>query len=166
MRPIRWNVTDITQRQSLQMTVWGSCFRTSAASGSLSSGSQAAALRDIGSLFLRRRCVVPADAIFEWQRAPKGVKKQKYEIVVPGWEPFGMAGVWKLCKNPKTDRWEQWFVILTGEPNELLRPILDRMISVSVRAAATPPPSHPASGRYARYFDYGAGSGGKSIASF
>ena len=80
--------------------------------------------------FLRRRCIVPADAIFEWQQAPKGVKKPKYEIVVPGWEPFGMAGVWKLWKNPKTDQREQSFAILTGEPNELLRPIHDRMTTI------------------------------------
>lgn len=46
---------------------------------------------------------MPADAIFEWQRAPKGAKKPKYEIIVPGRESFGMAGVWKLWKNPKTD---------------------------------------------------------------
>lgn len=80
--------------------------------------------------FLRRRCIVPADAIFEWQRAPKGAKKPKYEIVVPGREPFGMAGVWKLWKNPKTDQWEHTFAILTGEPNELLRPIHDRMTTI------------------------------------
>jgi putative SOS response-associated peptidase YedK len=31
-----------------------------------------------------------------------------------------MAGVWKLWKNPKIDRWERTFAILTGEPNELM----------------------------------------------
>lgn len=80
--------------------------------------------------FVRRRCIVPADAIFEWQHAPKGAKKPKYEIVVPGREPFGMAGVWKLWKNPKTDQWEQTFAILTGEPNELLQPIHARMTTI------------------------------------
>lgn len=80
--------------------------------------------------FLRRRCIVPADAIFEWQAAPKGSKKPKYEIVVPGEEPFGMAGVWKPWKNPKTNEWEQTFAVLTGEPNELLRPIHDRMTTI------------------------------------
>jgi putative SOS response-associated peptidase YedK len=38
-----------------------------------------------------------------------------------------MAAVWKFWKNPKTDRWERTFAILTGEPNELMAPIHDRM---------------------------------------
>ena len=99
--------------------------------------------------FLRRRCIVPADAIFEWQRAPKGAKKPKYEIVVPGREPFGMAGVWKLWKNPKTDLYEHTFAILTGEPNELLQPIHDRMTTllephdyVEYLASSERPPLH------------------------
>jgi putative SOS response-associated peptidase YedK len=77
--------------------------------------------------FEERRCIVPADAIFEWQQADKGKKKPKYEIVIPGQEPFGMAGVWKRWKNPKTDRWEETFAVITGEPNELVQPIHGRM---------------------------------------
>jgi putative SOS response-associated peptidase YedK len=38
-----------------------------------------------------------------------------------------MAAVWKLWKNPKTDDWERAFAVLTGEPNELMQPIHDRM---------------------------------------
>jgi putative SOS response-associated peptidase YedK len=57
----------------------------------------------------------------------KGKKKPKYEFVILGQEPFGMAGVWKLWKNPKTEQWERTFAILTGEPNELMAPIHDRM---------------------------------------
>jgi putative SOS response-associated peptidase YedK len=76
--------------------------------------------------FRHRRCIVPADALFEWQKVDKG-KKPKYEIIVPGQEPFGMAAVWNLWKNPKTDHWERTFAVVTGEPNELMRPIHDRM---------------------------------------
>jgi putative SOS response-associated peptidase YedK len=70
---------------------------------------------------------VPGDAIYEWQEVEKGKKKPKYEFTVPGQEPFGMAGVWKLWKNPKTDLWERTFAVLTGEPNELMQSIHDRM---------------------------------------
>ncbi len=77
--------------------------------------------------FLTGRVIVPADGIFEWREMPKGQKKPKYEFTLPGQKPFGMAGVWKLWKNPKTDRWERTFAILTGEPNELMAPIHDRM---------------------------------------
>lgn len=77
--------------------------------------------------FLTGRAIVPGDAIFEWKKVPAGQKKPKYEVTIPGQEPFGMAAVWKLWKNPKTDAWEKTFAILTGEPNEAIAPIHDRM---------------------------------------
>jgi putative SOS response-associated peptidase YedK len=43
--------------------------------------------------FLKRRCIVPADAFFEWQKVEHGKRKTKYEVVIPGREPFGIAGV-------------------------------------------------------------------------
>ncbi len=61
------------------------------------------------------------------QEAEKGKKKPKYEFTIRGQQPFGMAGVWKLWKNPKTNHWEKTFAVLTGEPNELMAPIHDRM---------------------------------------
>ena len=77
--------------------------------------------------FLERRCIVPADAVYEWQEVEKGRKKLKYEFLIPGLEPFGMAGVWKLWKNPKLGNWERTFAVLTGEPNEVMQPIHERM---------------------------------------
>jgi len=77
--------------------------------------------------FLTGRCILPGDAIYEWQEAEKGKKKPKYEFTIPGQQPFGMAGVWKLWKNTKTNHWEKTFAVLTGEPNELMAPIHDRM---------------------------------------
>jgi putative SOS response-associated peptidase YedK len=77
--------------------------------------------------FLTGRCILPGDAVYEWQEVEKGKKKPKYEFTIPGQHPFGMAGVWKLWKNPKTNHWEKTFAVLTGEPNELMAPIHDRM---------------------------------------
>jgi putative SOS response-associated peptidase YedK len=77
--------------------------------------------------FFQGRVIVPADAIFEWKEMPKGRKKPKYEFTVPGREPFGMAGLWKFWKNPKTNQWERTFAVITGDPNELIQPIHDRM---------------------------------------
>lgn len=77
--------------------------------------------------FLTGRCILPGDAIYEWQEVEKGKKKPKYEFTIPDQHPFGMAAVWKLWKNPKTDRWEKTFAVLTGEPNELMAQIHDRM---------------------------------------
>lgn len=99
--------------------------------------------------FLMGRGIAPGDAIFEWKKMPEGQKKPKYEITVPGQEPFGMAAVWKLWKNPKTEQWERTFAILTGEPNELVAPIHPRMTTfVEPRdydeylASAEQPPVH------------------------
>jgi len=80
--------------------------------------------------FRERRCIVPADAIFEWSQADKGKKKPKYEISIPGREPFGMAGLWKAWKNSKTGEWEQTFAVITGEPNEVVQPIHNRLATI------------------------------------
>jgi putative SOS response-associated peptidase YedK len=99
--------------------------------------------------FLNGRVIVPGDAIYEWADAPKGQKKSKYEFTISGQEPFGMAGVWKLWKNPNTDQWEKTFAVLTGEPNEVMAPIHDRMTTFlqprdyeEYLAAAERPPVH------------------------
>jgi len=76
--------------------------------------------------FQNGRCIVPGDAIYEWQEVNRG-KKPKYEFTISGQEPFGMAAVWKLWKNAKTEQWEKTFAVLTGEPNEVMAPIHDRM---------------------------------------
>lgn len=65
----------------------------------------------------KRRCIVPADSFFEWEKFKTG-KKSKFEFDVPGREPFGMAGVWSSWKNPKTAQREPTFAVLTGEANE------------------------------------------------
>lgn len=98
--------------------------------------------------FQERRCIIPADAFFEWSDTGQK-KKSRYEIAIPGREPFGMAGVWKPWKNPKTDQWERAFAVITGEPNELMQPIHDRMTTIidprdyeEYLTAADRPPLH------------------------
>jgi putative SOS response-associated peptidase YedK len=70
-------------------------------------------------------CIVPADAFFEWVKAAEGLKP-KYGFAVPGREPFGMAGVWSVWKNPKTDVWEDTFAVLTGDANRIMQPVHNR----------------------------------------
>jgi len=50
--------------------------------------------------------------------------------VILGQEPFGIAGVWKPRKNPKTHQWERAFAVITGEPNELIQPIHHRLTTI------------------------------------
>jgi putative SOS response-associated peptidase YedK len=99
--------------------------------------------------FQQRRCIVPADAIFEWQTIGGGGKKPKYEIVIPGRMPFGIAGVWKPWKNPRTNQWERTFAVITGEPNEVTQSIHPRLTTVvdprdydEYLASAERPPVH------------------------
>jgi putative SOS response-associated peptidase YedK len=75
--------------------------------------------------FRQRRCLVPADSFYEWQKV-KGGKKPKYEFEIVGRQPFGMAGIWAPWKNPKTGEMEHTFAILTGEANAVMQPIHDR----------------------------------------
>lgn len=83
--------------------------------------------------FATGRAIAPGDSIYEWKEMPKGQKKPKYEITLPGQQPFGMAAVWKLWHSPKTNQWEKTFAILTGDPNELVAPIHDRMTTLLER---------------------------------
>lgn len=80
--------------------------------------------------FEKRRCIVPADSFFEWKDMPKGQKKPKYEFTVSGREPFGMAGLWKLWKNPKTELLERTFAIITGDVNAIMQPVHDRQPTI------------------------------------
>jgi putative SOS response-associated peptidase YedK len=80
--------------------------------------------------FQKRRCIIPASAIQEAQDLPDGKKGDKYEFDIPGREVFGMAGIWKLWKHPGTGQWESTFAVLTGEPNEVMQPIHNRLTTV------------------------------------
>jgi putative SOS response-associated peptidase YedK len=79
--------------------------------------------------FRTRRCIVPADSFYEWQKV-RGGKNPKYEFGVTNREPFGMAGLWAPWKNQKTGGWEQTFAILTGEANTVMQPVHDRQPTI------------------------------------
>ncbi|HIE94949.1 MAG TPA: SOS response-associated peptidase, partial [Acidobacteria bacterium] len=49
--------------------------------------------------FRQRRCLIPADGFFEWQKTPDG-SKQPYLIGRPDGEPFTMAGLWEHWQPP------------------------------------------------------------------
>jgi putative SOS response-associated peptidase YedK len=74
--------------------------------------------------FRKRRCIIPADGFYEWQRT--GGRKQPFFFRIRDERPFGFAGLW--------ERWEgeggrviNSCAILTTEANEVLRPVHDRM---------------------------------------
>jgi putative SOS response-associated peptidase YedK len=76
--------------------------------------------------FARRRCLVPADAFYEWQKLdPK--HKQPFAIALASREPYGFAGLWERWKDPDTKQWLETFSIITTDPNELVEPLHNRM---------------------------------------
>jgi putative SOS response-associated peptidase YedK len=72
-----------------------------------------------------RRCIIPASSFFEWKKTASG-PKPKYRLSVKGQHILGMAGVWQLWKNPKTDQWEPTFAIITTDANVIMGEIHDR----------------------------------------
>jgi len=73
----------------------------------------------------RRRCLVPADAFYEWQRSDAKNKKP-FAIAFKSGQPYAFAGLWELWR-PKEGEALESFTILTTEANELLEPIHNRM---------------------------------------
>jgi hypothetical protein len=45
--------------------------------------------------------------------------KQPYVIAMKDGSPFGLAGLWKNWRKPKTGRWESSFAIITVPSNDL-----------------------------------------------
>ena len=72
----------------------------------------------------RRRCLVLADAFYEWQKTPKG--KRPMRISLACGEPFAFAGLWETWKDPSGTVIPSCTIITTA-PNDLISPIHDRM---------------------------------------
>ena len=75
--------------------------------------------------FKKRRCLVPADAFYEWQRIDKKTK-YPFAIGLKSGEPYALAGLWDHWQ-PKEGPALDTFTILTTDPNSLMEPIHNRM---------------------------------------
>lgn len=70
---------------------------------------------------LENRCLIPADAFFEWQWLdPKGKEKQKYQINLPDESLFSFAGLYNQWVDPNSGEIKNTYTILTTEANELM----------------------------------------------
>lgn len=74
--------------------------------------------------FFKRRCIVPADGFYEWQK--RVGRKQAYFFQLKQSLPFGFAGLWTRTKSPVGENLET-FSILTTNANSLIEPIHLRM---------------------------------------
>lgn len=88
--------------------------------------------------FQRRRCIIPADGFYEWERT--GAKrKQPWYITRPDGKPMAFAGLWDSWRpnkgrdarperpSERDDGRVVSCVIITGEPNDKVARLHDRM---------------------------------------
>jgi len=78
--------------------------------------------------FRKRRCLVVADGFYEWRR--EGKTKTPFYIRLKTGKPFGFAGLyetWRPRPESPLQREVQTYTIITTEPNELMKPIHNRM---------------------------------------
>jgi putative SOS response-associated peptidase YedK len=76
--------------------------------------------------FKRRRCLVPADAFYEWQKLDPR-HKQPFAIALASREPYGFAGLWERWRDSETRETLETFSIITTDPNQLVAPLHNRM---------------------------------------
>ncbi|MGE0573012.1 MAG: SOS response-associated peptidase [Dehalococcoidia bacterium] len=74
--------------------------------------------------FKKRRCLVPADGFFEWDRS--GKVRQPYWIHRPGRALMFFAGLYELWQ-PEPGKFQRTFTIVTTGANSVVSGIHDRM---------------------------------------
>jgi len=87
--------------------------------------------------FARRRCIVPADAFYEWTEAPRvrGRRSTRQPFVVRRRDaaPLAFAGLWEIWRDDAIEdpdapgAWLRSCTIVTTGANEVVAPIHDRM---------------------------------------
>jgi putative SOS response-associated peptidase YedK len=73
----------------------------------------------------KRRCLIPADAFYEWQQL-NARTRQPYAIAMKSGQPYAFAGLWENWQTPVGEALAS-FTILTTAPNEIMASIHDRM---------------------------------------
>ena len=80
-----------------------------------------------GDALRLRRCLIPADGFYEWQKSGKA--KQPYCFELGGGELFAFAGIWESWNDPNGGMLET-FSILTTTPIALTATVHDRMPAI------------------------------------
>ena len=77
--------------------------------------------------FRKRRCIIPADGFYEWQRFEGTKKKQPMFVHRRDGEPIGFAGLWEVWRENADAPWLLSCTIVTTHANSIMQPIHDRM---------------------------------------
>ncbi len=73
----------------------------------------------------KRRCLVPADAFYEWQKLDAKTRRP-HAIALRSGEPYAFAGLWERWQAREGSPLET-FTIITTDANEVTEPLHDRM---------------------------------------
>jgi putative SOS response-associated peptidase YedK len=76
--------------------------------------------------FKHRRCLIPSDGFYEWQKKADSKTKIPHYIRMAKDRPFAFAGLWDRWRNGDAQPLESC-TIVTTEANDLMRPLHDRM---------------------------------------
>ncbi|MEX0626256.1 MAG: SOS response-associated peptidase [Chloroflexota bacterium] len=84
------------------------------------------------SAFADHRCIIPADAFYEWRRrrdpgTGRVVRSEPFAVRRSDGEPLALAGLWSSWRDPDTAARLYTCSILTTDPNELVARLHDRM---------------------------------------
>lgn len=77
--------------------------------------------------FRGHRCIVPADAFYEWRRDPAIRRPQPYALERVDGAVMALAGLWAAWRDPESAERLYTVTILTTIPNAVVAAIHDRM---------------------------------------
>jgi putative SOS response-associated peptidase YedK len=82
--------------------------------------------------FRGQRCIVPADAFYEWTRhrhptSGRVLRSEPFAVRSLNGQPLAFAGLWATWRDPATAARLYTATIVTGPPNELVARVHDRM---------------------------------------
>lgn len=76
--------------------------------------------------FARRRCLIPANGFYEWEKGAKGKNKTPYYVKLQSQPLFAMAGLWDRWTSPEGEE-HNTCTIVTTEANSTIHHIHPRM---------------------------------------
>lgn len=84
------------------------------------------------SAFARHRCIIPADAFYEWRRerdpaTGRVIRSHPFAVRRADGAPLAFAGLWSIWRHPETAARLYTCSILTTDPNELVARLHNRM---------------------------------------
>ena len=98
--------------------------------------------------FRKRRCIIPADAFYEWKaptfrRSAVAAPRVPHAVRRRDGEPLAFAGLWEIWRDPSVtgdndpDAWVRTCAIVTTRANDLLAPSTSGCRSCSPRTHGT-----------------------------